>query len=336
MANGFGNKQRRFIIVLIISVIFFSLLLISANIYIDPRGIFGTGEYPVLVATARVQKSSLLKSFNTKPKILIMGSSHCMRYSPEVIHRILGMRAFNLSVNSGKMEDFLVLLRYSIDELNIKPKMIIMGLCSRSFCLLENEGFDKRLTGNAVLMKYVPLNPLSKLWRKSKIYFETLNWNYLKDVKRSITIAGGNPTIMKYSFEPDGFLNTEENFNMKGRFLNRKIQKDCDVTAFSKERERYFTVFRNICKKNNIALKIVITPYAPEYIQQINLMDGSYDRLNRQLLDFLNNQNESNYYELYDFSSIDKFGGVDEFMGAAHPSIFNSSLILQRILEKNF
>ena len=330
-----AREHIGFIKIFTLSFLAFSITILVINIYVDPRGVFGTGKYPVLVATARAEKAALLESFNPRPQVLIMGSSHTMRYSPEIVYNLLGLRTFNLSVNAGKIEDFVALLRYSIDELKIRPKMIILGMCQRTLCLLENEDFDKRLTSNAVLMKYVPLNPLIKLWRNIVIYGETLNWNYLKDVKRSIAFSKTKSGLVKYLFHSDGFLSKEGSFNKKGTFSKMEVfRKDCDVTGFSEERIKYFKIFRDICKKNNITLKIVIEPYAPEYIQQVNLFDGSYTRLNQQLLDLLRTLNVDNDYEIYDFSDIDKFGGVDEFMGYAHPSIRNSSLILQSILGK--
>src|SRR4030042_774651 len=168
------NTNLRFMILFLSSFLFFLLLLLSANIYVDPRGVFGTGKYPVITATSRTEKIILLKAMEPKPEALIFGSSHCMRYSPKYVEDITGLKTFNFSVDSGKMEDFLALLNYSIEEIMIRPKLVILGVCPRTFCEMKDEDLDDRLVSNAVLLNYVPLKPISKIQKQAALYFKTL------------------------------------------------------------------------------------------------------------------------------------------------------------------
>jgi hypothetical protein len=309
-----------------------ALFLITLNVYVDPRGIFGTNKYPVIVATARIEKLLLLKRSNTKPEALIFGSSHCMRFSPSVVENATGLKTFNFSVNSGKIEDFLALVNFSMKEVGVKPKLIILGVCPRTFCNLEEEGFDKRLVSNIYLMNYIPINPIACLQKKISLYFETLNLNYLKDVRKSIKLSRRQILPLEnYTFKENGFLAWEGEFNEKEALLAGPLKRDTKVTGFSQKRKEYFDMFLDICKKQNITLKIIITPFAPDYITRLNYLDGSFSRLNRLLLEFLEDRNKDNFYEFYDFSHIEKFGGVDEFMGIAHPSIYNSTLMLKKL-----
>lgn len=311
------------------------LFLIALNVFIDPRGIFGTNKYPVIVATARIEKQLHLESMNPRPKILILGSSHCMRFSPEVVEDATGLRTFNLSVNSGKIEDFLALLSYAIEDQKITPEMVILGVDPRTFCSIEDEGFDKRLISNMTLMNHVPLNYIKRLQKKLSLYLGTLNLNYIKDVKKSIKMSGQHKlTLTNYTFEADGFLAWEEDFNQEGFFPNNSHESKALITGFSSEREEYFDIFLSICKAHNISLKIVITPYSPDYISYFDQLDGSYSRFNSMLVEFLESRNTDNYFELYDFSRIENYSGVNEFMGIAHPSIYNSTLMLKKILTK--
>jgi len=329
------NSNKVFLIAFTSSVAVFSSSLVALSVRVDPRGVFCTKKYPVVVATARTEKLLLLESSNPKPEALILGSSHCMRFSPKVVEKATGFRTFNLSVNAGKIEDFLALVTYAVEEIGLMPKLLIIGVCPRTFCTLEDEDFDKRLISNLILMDYLSLNPIVKMQKTVGLYFETLNFNYLKDVKKSIELSyRSNPPLAHYTFESDGFLAWEEKFNEKRAFLSGPIEPDGIVSGFSEKRKTYFDLLLSFCRKHNVSLKIIITPYAPGYITRMDSIDGSVSRLNNMLIEFLESRNSDNFYEIYDFSRIEKYGGVDEFMGAAHPSIHNSTLMLERLLAK--
>ena len=331
------EANRKFLITFFVCFFLLLLSLIALHVYVDPRGIFGTNKYPVIVATARIEKQLLLEATDPKPKALILGSSHCMRFSPEVVENATGLKTFNLSVNSGKMEDFLALLNYAIKDIEIKPDMVILGVGPRTFCNIEDEGFDKRLISNMTLMNHVPLNSIVRLQKKAFLYLGTLNLNYLKDVRKSVKLSSRYKlSLTNYIFESDGFLAWEEPFNQEGALPTGPLERDTIITGFSKERREYFDIFLDICKKQGISLKIVITPYSPDYISRVDQLDGNYSRFNRMLVEFIESRNQDNIFELYDFSHIENYAGVNEFMGIAHPSIRNSTLMLNKMLTKGY
>ncbi|UCC97013.1 MAG: hypothetical protein JSW66_14350 [Phycisphaerales bacterium] len=329
------DSNRLFLISFSVCVTVLSSSLVALSVYVDPRAVFGTGKYPVIVATARTEKLLLLESSHPKPEALILGNSHCMRFAPEVVEEATGLRTFNLSVNSGKIEDFLALADYAIEEAGLRPKLIILGVCPRTFCTLEDEDFDRRLVSNVTLMNHLPLSPTVRMRKNAGLYFETLNYNYLKDVRKSISLSRRQSLpLAHYSFESDGFLAWEEEFNKEGALSSGPIEPDTKVTAFSEKRKKYFDILLDVCRTGGISLKIVITPYAPAYITRMDGLDGSFSRWNSMLIAFLESRNRDNVYEIYDFSRIEEYGGVDEFMGAAHPSIRNSTLMLHTLLAK--
>ena len=86
------NKQlfkQLFFKQFVFTVLSLLLMAFCLNIFIDPRGEFGTGFLPVVVvATARSEKIQYLKEFDPKPNAFIMGSSRCMRYSPDVLNQL--------------------------------------------------------------------------------------------------------------------------------------------------------------------------------------------------------------------------------------------------------
>lgn len=329
------DPNKVFLISFFVCATALSSSLIALGVSVDPRGVFGTNEYPVIVATSRTEKLLLLEATNPRPEALILGNSHCMRFSPEVVEKTTGLRTFNLSVDSGKIEDFLALTNYAIKEVQVKPRLIILGVCPRTFCNLEDEDFDERLISNIPLMNHLPLNPIARIHKKASLYFETLNYNYLKDVKKSIELSGRQKLpLAHYTFESNGFLAWEDQFNEKGTWSSGPVEPDTRVTGFAEKRKKYFDILLDVCKQQGTSLKIVITPYAPAYITHMDGLDGSYSWLNSMLVEFLESRNRDGFYEIYDCSRIENYGGVDEFMGAAHPSIRNSTLILDKLLAK--
>ena len=93
--------------------------LLSAGVIVDPHGLFGTGRYPVLVATSRSEKVASLATASP-PQALIFGSSIMMRVDPAVVERLTTLTTFNLSVDSGKSEDFVALLDYGVRDLRLE------------------------------------------------------------------------------------------------------------------------------------------------------------------------------------------------------------------------
>lgn len=329
------DPNKVFLISFFVCTTALSSSFIALSVWVDPRGVFGSNQYPIIVATAHAEKILSLESSKPKPEALILGSSHCMRFSPDVVEKATGLKTFNLSVNSGKIEDFLALTNYAIEEIQVRPRLILLGVCPRTFCNLEDEDFDERLISNIPLMNRLPLNLIARIQKKASLYFETLNYNYLKDVKKSIELSGRqNLPLAHYTFEPNGFLAWEDKFNEKGTYSSGPVEPDTKVTGFAEKRKKYFDILLDVCRKHRISLKIVITPYAPAYITRIDGLDGSYSRLNSMLVEFLESRNRDRFYEIYDFSRIENYGGIDEFMGAAHPSIRNSTLMLDKLLAK--
>ncbi|EKD26709.1 MAG: hypothetical protein ACD_79C01052G0004 [uncultured bacterium] len=320
----------------IISFMLFISVIFICMLYIDPRGVFGTNKFPIVVATTRGEKMSLLKQMKEKPEILIFGNSHCMRFDPKVVQSFTNLNTFNFAVDSGKIEDFLSLLQYSINDLYIKPKLIILGISARTFAKIKDEPFDNRLISTNELIKYLPLNPILKYFFKIKLFFETLNLNYILDAEKSIKLFKENNFLKNYSFDAGGFFLQEYGrLNEANDFNKKEFSKDSDITGFSDIRIQLFKEFIQTCRQHGIKLKIIITPYDPSYIRRVDAIDSSYSIFVNKLLKLLRTENTNNYYEIYDYSRIENYGGINEFIGAGHPSIPNSNLILKKVLKDN-
>lgn len=306
---------------------------LAANVVVDPHGIFGSGRFPVLVATSRSEKLARLERTEPPPQALILGSSIMMRFDPAVLERLTGLTAFNLSVDSGKPEDFVALLEYIVRELGMAPRLVVLGVSPRTFTSLDNEGFDERLLGSHRLLRHVPMHPAARVWRRAATYLETLDWTYAIDVGRSVRRSRvDSAAASRYTFEANGFLRTEEPYNQPGWYAPWVARAtEPRGAGLSRERQRYFETLRRRCRELALELVVLITPEAPEIIAFENDRHaGRYDRQHQALAAYLRDQVAADPFTLHDFSRIERFGGVDEFMGS-HPSIENSTRMLERM-----
>ena len=305
--------------------------LLAVNVHVDPHGIFGSGRYPVLVATSRTEKLARLEALPSPPQALIMGSSTMMRIDPAVLERLTGFAAFNLSVDSAKSEDFLALLEYAVGTAGVRPKLIVVGIAPRTFTAMANEAIDERLLSNARLLRHVPMNPLLRLWRRGSLYLGTLDWTYEGDVLHAMELSGtADPNASsKYIFEANGFLRIEEPYDQPGQY---KGTVSPDVPGLADERREYFERFLTRAGELGAQVHVVVTPESPDHIAfQNRAMDGLYDRRNAELMQYLRGLAPQHTFTLHNFARIEAFDGLHEFMGYNHPSIRNGTLLLERM-----
>lgn len=305
--------------------------LLAINVRVDPHGIFGTGRYPVLVATSRTEKLARLEALPAPPQALIMGSSTMMRVDPGVLARLTGFPAFNLSVDSAKSEDLLALLEYAVGSADVRPKLIVAGIAPRTFTAMANEGIDERLLSNAQLLRYVPMNPAMRLWRRASLYLGTLDWTYEGDVLHAVELSrASDPSAASmYVFEANGFLRIEEPYDRPGQYRGSVSQ---EVPGLADERREYFERFLARARELDTRVHIVVTPESPDHIEfQNRVMDGLYDRKNAELMQYLQGLAPRYPVTVHNFARIEAFDGLHEFMGYNHPSIRNGTLLLERM-----
>jgi hypothetical protein len=107
--------------------------------------------------------------------------------------------------------------------------------------------------------------------------------------------------------------------------------RDAPITGLSGRRKQLFAYFLDLCRSRGTRLRVVVTPYDPDYIRRLNALDGSYDRLVEEVVRFLKRLRKKHRFRLYDFSKIEKYGGKPLFIDEAHPTRKHSSLIVSKI-----
>ncbi|MDD2922483.1 MAG: hypothetical protein PHQ36_09360 [Anaerolineales bacterium] len=78
---------------------------LALSIYVNPHARISAHRFPFVTPSARSIKLDLYQKLNSSPDLAVFGSSRAFTISPAYIQKKLGYKTFNLSVESGKMED---------------------------------------------------------------------------------------------------------------------------------------------------------------------------------------------------------------------------------------
>lgn len=330
-----NNPQLRFIIGFIISSTVILIVILTASVYLDPRGLFGTGKFRPLVINARPDKINLLKQFPVKPEILILGASTIFKFNPVLIQQLTGQVTFNFGIDNGKAEDWLALTRYALEDLGIKPKLLIIGI--------DYNAFDHfRMQPQVVLMKTLR----SKLDISQKQYWsiilETLRNNltiqYIGDMGRMIYyIFHGYPRetqrFLSNGYSPEQIIDREHTQESVEAVINSLLTR-IGGSDLSPERKQYFEKLLQLAIDNQIQINVALLPLHPELssrFSQTPELDKLYKNTNAYL-EKMSKKYNFNYYDLVDLKSIHG-DPTDFFSDGFHMGDSNSNNTVKTILQ---
>jgi len=132
------------------------ILTIVTVAFVNPHSRFDNTNFPHLTPGARVLKKDYLLQLEETPDIIVLGSSRSFTISPAYIKEKTQRSVFNMSVEGGRVGDFVIQLDYMLDH-GIKPGVLMIELDSESLMgdywnindqplsLTPNMPLDKRL-----------------------------------------------------------------------------------------------------------------------------------------------------------------------------------------------
>jgi len=316
-----------------------ALLLIGGmNLLVNPMGIYPPRLLPPVTWNTRAIKPELLEKADPKPQVLILGSSRSMEIAPSQVQTLTGWPAFNGSVDAAMAEDYYLMLRYAVERAGVTPKLVILGV--------DVEAFHNRLPVEDRVMEtnafrgLLPEHDFSA-WKKfCKLFVAQQAHLSLRSLRVQIT---GHAPQRNY-FDPDGYLHYAEyeQERASGHYdLNAKVQRDlaqyvertAGYTAISGERRRYLEDTLKYCHDRDIQVVMWVTPLGPRLLQALG--PRGYDQREREVLAMLQELGAKYGDPVYDFSSVDKFGGdPNGFWDGAHMTEHNNSLVTQLILRR--
>ncbi len=186
--------------------------------WVDPRGEFGSGVFPVVESDARAEKMRLFRAYAAEaaPAGLILGSSRAMKVQPRTLERATGQRFFNFAVDNARAEDYLAIYRWVRGQ-GVRPKLLVVGLDvealhddDRAEASLLHDGALMATLGSAGPAERGLLAPFrgSAAARLAKQYKATFTVEYLNDVVTAVRLLlfPQSRPLPLMEFEPDGYL----------------------------------------------------------------------------------------------------------------------------------
>jgi hypothetical protein len=186
--------------------------------WVDPRGEFGSGVFPVVESDARAEKMRLFQAYATEaaPKGLILGSSRAMKVRPGTLERATGQRFFNFAVDNARAEDYLAIYRW-VRRQGVRPKLVVVGLDVEA--LHDDDRAEASLLQDGALMATLGsggpaerglLAPFrgSPAARLARQYKSTFTIEYLNDMVAAVRLSlfPQSRPLPLMEFEPDGYL----------------------------------------------------------------------------------------------------------------------------------
>ena len=320
--------------------LFLGLLLAIAlmNLVVNPMGLYPPHLLPPVTWNMRAIKPELLQKAEPKPQVLILGSSRSMQIPPPEVQKLTGLPAFNAAVESAMAEDDYAMLRYAVERAGVTPKLVILGIDVEAFhnhlpiedSALEAEAFRGLLPGSG-------FSPWKKFYKLFVVQQTRLSLRSLR-----VQLTGRLP--QRLYFDPDGYLHygDYERERATGHYdVDTQIQRaiaeyvgrTAGYTAISQQRRKYLEELLQYCQARGIKVVMWVTPLGPRLLETLG--PRGYDQREREVLGMLHDLGAKYGDPVYDFSSVEKFGGDPKgFWDGAHMTEHNNALVTRLMLRR--
>jgi hypothetical protein len=134
---------------------------VGVSIWSNHFGDFGEAGQYLIYNDRRAKSEFLVRRFaELRPEAWVIGSSNTMPFLPSAVEERFGLRAFNLGVYWGRVEDSWAWVNFLTSELGARPRMILLGIEPWTFGA-EGSGpplfrrYRRRLLNAPLLRPYV-------------------------------------------------------------------------------------------------------------------------------------------------------------------------------------
>lgn len=318
------TREGRFTSVFLLTIFGIVVVAVAVVLLVDPYGDFETGVLEPIVLKDRTVKMDLLAE-QEEVDTLIFGSSVAFGLDPTLISEY----AFNLSVGGAYPNDFYALLRYSVEELDVMPSKIILGITPASFV---NQGHPD-INTNPRLRKYVMDDPDASLrdFNPVFIFLKKFNADYVRDIVRSVYAQVWKKSSSHYSFDARGFLviddGTMDDVFVPGNY-DRMLTFYDGMKVPHDRYVRFFDKTLAYAREHDIEVDILILPIHPLTQEQLRL-DTSYDEFGVAVREMLR-LGAGDSAVIHDMSDVASFGGLRTgFLDADHMDKENNTRLLE-------
>ncbi|WP_066175930.1 DUF1574 family protein [Bacillus marinisedimentorum] len=330
---------KKMSIAIMLSAAFLLGGLMVVNYFVNPLGKYSSREFPSLVWTARADKAQLLSEFEQEPEVLVLGSSRSMKIDPGFIEQQTDKPSFNASVNSAMAEDYYVMLKYALEEVDVKPEAILLGIDVESFH--NGRTADDRLVYNNRFLKYLHDKDRPNIGERVKTM---LTYDEVAGSFRSLYFSATEYPEPMATYTENGFLHYPERERKleKGTF-EPKIKEYVEkyqgrykgYTAVDADRQDYFEKFLQLAAENDIKVAGFITTLHDDVIKALD-EDNVYSDRKKEVTAFLSEMEEKySHFSYKDFDRVEKYdGSLEAFYDGAHIQEENANIITAELLSE--
>ena len=235
-------------------------------------------------------------------------------------------------------EDDYAMLRYAVERAGVSPKLVILGIDVEAFhnhlptedSAFETDAFRGILPGYR-----------SPRWKK---FYKLFVVQQARLSLRSLGVQLTGHMPQRNYFDPDGYLHYGEYEQERATghyYPNIKIQREiaqyvartAGYTAVSPERRKYLEDLLQYCHERGIKVVMWVTPLGPRLLETLG--PRGYDQRKEEVLAMLNELGAKYGDRVFDFSSVEKFGGDPKgFWDGAHMTEGNNALIIHWLFSR--
>jgi len=309
---------------------------------VNPLGIYSTHYFSPMVWNGRGEKVAALATEDPKPQILVFGSSRVWTISPAKLTELTGMPSFNAGVSVAMAEDYYALLRYAVEQANIQPKLVIIGLDVEA--LHNTRPVDARSQDVPELRPYLPGGGIDAVESRLKSLVTAqsvqLSIRSLRLSRRGKTDAPADPL---YTVGPHGdtrLAGMERRLSTGDSTRDKELhdaiptfQKRYDnYTALSPVRLNYLRETLEYCAQKHIKAIVYVTPMSEKMTAQLE--SRGYSARLQDLRNQVAPIAQANGATFLDYSNISAFGGSEEgFLDGAHRDQAAGNIMVAHLLK---
>lgn len=257
------HTARTYLRTLLAASLVCGLLLAAAVILVDPYGLFGTGLFPAVILTNRSQKIEALRTMDPAPEALIFGSSRMFRADPDVVQTRTGLRSYNASISYARPEEHLALLRVVMEDLHIKPRLIVVGINAAEF---NHDPIDPQTITHPLLRKKLPITTTTYFRTIATTLKERVNPGMVRDLFTSLLFRFSAPPLQVTFLENGMRTPMESDTDNRTERLSLSVPGAINLYStgndLSPERVSHFRTFVSYAAAHGVRVHAIILPTA--------------------------------------------------------------------------
>jgi hypothetical protein len=324
--------DKKWIKKLLLITIFISILSILFNFIINPYGVFKGININGVNSLKNFNLSDSMSKFYScrrmNPSVLMIGSSRMKSTDKKYIQEYTPGKVCNLGIAGSVVLEHYHIKKYFIE--NTKTDTIILGVDFSSYNPKANslnsyalKAFDENRFQNFYLKDYID-SLLSSTTLKKSLLTLINNFNSYNDTNKN-----QNEIKVSPEYKNTKIITSLRNAKNNRELLNNDEFKDPKSIDASID---YFRKIVDLCKNNNIELKVYISPIYSKHTDLIYAkgLGFTYEKWKEELISIS---------DLYDFSGYNSVtNNKDLFDDSSHISKSAGKLISARIFgnEKVF